>query len=97
MELLDPATQSFAPLPAFLNVPRMFHSAALLQSGRVMMVGGVGLDNGALDSAEIFDPATLSFDIVPAAMTVARLRRARRRWGQLHRRPRRLEERVQMR
>ena len=39
-----------------LNVARSFHSATLLQDGRVLVAGGRGF--GVLDSAELYDPAT---------------------------------------
>jgi N-acetylneuraminic acid mutarotase len=41
-----------------LNTARVFHTATLLQNGKVLVVGG--RDNGAnvLDSAELYDPVT---------------------------------------
>src|SRR2546426_6840862 len=72
-ELFDPATQSFSSLTALLGTPRMFHAAVLLQSGQVLLVGGVGLDNSALNSAELFDPTTQSFSAVGNTMQVARV------------------------
>jgi hypothetical protein len=39
-----------------LNTPRMYHTATLLQSGKVLVVGGIGNDGSVLDSAELYDP-----------------------------------------
>jgi hypothetical protein len=48
--------------PTQMNVPRVFHTATLLQDGKVLIAGG---DNRysitAYDSAEIFDPSTGTF------------------------------------
>lgn len=58
-ELYDPSTQSFAAL-AEMAVPRSRHTATLLPDGKVLVVGGTGLDLGslaALSTAELYDPA----------------------------------------
>ena len=45
-----------------LNTARSFHSATLLQDGRVLVAGGrVGFD--VLDSAELYDPATGTWSV----------------------------------
>ena len=54
-EIYDPATDSFAKLPATMSSTREFHTATLLQSGKVLIVGG----SSAI--AELYDPATKTF------------------------------------
>jgi hypothetical protein len=44
-----------------LSTPRQFHSAALLNDDRVLIVGGVVGANTVLSSAEIYDPQTQTF------------------------------------
>lgn len=62
-ELYDPGTGLFFPLPS-MRFPRAFHTATLLDDGRVLVAGGVtvlegddGLEVATLASAEIFDPS----------------------------------------
>lgn len=50
----DPAT---LPSGSALIPSRMGHSATTLSDGRVLLVGGIGVQ-GVLDSVEIYDPAT---------------------------------------
>ncbi|WP_373913152.1 kelch repeat-containing protein, partial [Streptomyces sp. AGS-58] len=50
----DPAT---LPTGSALIPSRMGHSATTLSDGRVLLVGGIGVQ-GVLDSVEIYDPAT---------------------------------------
>jgi hypothetical protein len=61
-ELFDPATGKFSPAGA-TTVPRHKHAAILLNSGRVLIVGGS--DNhdwhGEYASAETYDPQTSTF------------------------------------
>src|SRR5713101_7199015 len=73
-QIYDPATRSFALLPGRLGVPRQSHGAVLLQSGQVLIVGGLTADGtSALDSAELFDPASQSFASI-GSLQVARWR-----------------------
>lgn len=75
-ELYDPTTGSFAAVATPLSVARMFHTATLLQDGKVVIAGGAGeADVVAVDAAnpfplrprlpistvEVFDPATGAF------------------------------------
>ena len=61
---------SFTPIGAMTS-PRWFHSATLLADGRVLIAGGSGESERALQSSELYDPATGTF--VPTGnMTVAR-------------------------
>lgn len=55
-ELYDPASGAFTPTGSMLR-PRSFHTATLLQNGKVLIAGGVG----ALNSAELYDPSTGTF------------------------------------
>jgi hypothetical protein len=71
MEIFDPWTNTFSLVQA-LNYPKLFHTATLLQDGRVLIAGGrtqiltasgqiTGLINYfASNIAEIFDPASSS-------------------------------------
>jgi len=79
-ELYDPATDQFT-FPASMNESRLTHTATLLQSGKVLIAGGInvtatmsaGTVNGAgasttfSKSAELFDPASISFTCVGGA------------------------------
>ena len=58
-ELYDPATGTFAPTGS-MTFPRVWHSAALLPDGKVLVVGR---DSAAGDdrTAELYDPATGRF------------------------------------
>ncbi|MBI4577223.1 MAG: hypothetical protein HY722_13270 [Planctomycetes bacterium] len=61
-----------------LNVARQFHTATVLADGKVLVVGGTGLDAGgqttvALKSAEIYDPASGSFRLLPHTMALERV------------------------
>ena len=55
-ELYDPVTGTWSDTGA-MKVPRVFHTATLLRSGKVLVTGGI---NGStrLNSAEVYDPAT---------------------------------------
>jgi len=44
-----------------MSVPRVFHTATLLQDGRVLVAGGDNRYTTTYDSAEIFDPSTNAF------------------------------------
>jgi N-acetylneuraminic acid mutarotase len=59
-ELYDPSTGAWSPT-GDLNVPRSWHSATLLQNGKVLVAGGLQYDgsnpSGVSSSAELYDPA----------------------------------------
>lgn len=59
-EVYDPASGTFATLPAAPIVARYYHTANPLPDGRVLFVGGLH-DAQQLASAEIYDPATGRF------------------------------------
>lgn len=58
-EIYDPATGAFKPTGA-MKVAREFHTATLLDDGRVLITGGVS-SSRVLSTAEVFDPATDTF------------------------------------
>jgi hypothetical protein len=64
-EVWDPATRTFSPAGALAR-PRIGHAAALLNDGRVLIVGGEDerIGTGARLPAEVWDPATGTFDEV---------------------------------
>lgn len=55
-EIFDPATNMTAPA-GNLHAPRAWHTATLLDDGRVLIAGGFSWDGG-VSTAEIFDPQT---------------------------------------
>jgi len=61
-ELYDPMTGQFTPT-SNMTVARAYHTATLLQDGRVLIASGVGSDHSEdnLASAELFDPSTGTF------------------------------------
>lgn len=68
-EVYDPVTGSWAPAGE-LAINRIGHTATVLRDGRVLTVGGGGL-NATLVQAEIFDPALNSWSSA-GIMTLAR-------------------------
>jgi hypothetical protein len=59
-EQFDPASGSFTG-GTLMSVPREFHTATLLQDGKVLVAGGDDKNTTPYDTAEIFDPSTNSF------------------------------------
>ena len=55
-ELYDPATGTWSPTGS-MSVPHDGHTLTLLPTGKVLVVGGVGMA-GSLASAELYDPTT---------------------------------------
>lgn len=62
-EIFDPTTNQFGATGS-LAQPRCAHEAILLQSGKVLVVGGVDGNLSALRSAEIYDPLSGTFTAV---------------------------------
>jgi hypothetical protein len=58
-ELFD--GRDFTRLDTLTNAPRRAASATLLSDGRVLIIGGRGLDGEPLASAEVFDPVAGTF------------------------------------
>lgn len=73
--LYDPLRQTFAPLASSsgialrLSAPRAFHSATLLDDGRVLVVGGISKSGEALTtlrSVDVLQPnGRGAFDVIP--------------------------------
>jgi hypothetical protein len=57
-QLYNPSIGDWQPTKGKLNVPRSYHTATLLPSGRVLAAAGLGNTEGFLKSAELYDPAT---------------------------------------
>lgn len=70
-QLYDPATGMFTPTGS-LQVPRSFHTATLLQDGRVLLTGGLDNTGALIASAELYDPATGTFSLTSTPMSTAR-------------------------
>ena len=56
-EVLDTRTLTWSPTGSMAQ-HRQFHTATLLQDGRVLVVGGKTFSGKTLKSAEVYDPAT---------------------------------------
>jgi hypothetical protein len=74
-ELYDPAARKFIAVSNTMSDRRMFHTATLLLSGKVLVAGGVtNLSGDTTSSADIYDPATNSF--TPATLPMDHQRAA---------------------
>jgi len=59
-DLYDPASGTFA-LTSYLNVPRAFHTATLLNNGQVLLAGGAyDAADDVTTSTELYNPVTLT-------------------------------------
>jgi N-acetylneuraminic acid mutarotase len=56
-ELYDPVARNWS-FTGNLTAPRAYHTATLLQNGKVLVTGGSGGGSGALASAELYDPSS---------------------------------------
>ena len=60
-EVYDPSSGTWSPVGS-MSETRAYHSAVLLEDGRVLVIGGTGESAGEdyniLDSTELFDPST---------------------------------------
>ena len=74
-ELYDPTTGTFTAATGSMTAARTYHTATLLQSGKVLISGGdvisYNTSGQSLASAEIFDPSTGTFNAT-GNMTVPR-------------------------
>ncbi len=67
-EVYLPTSGSLGLIP--LNVARAYHTATVLNDGRVLIAGGMsgtGSNQTVLQSAEIYDPATAAFSLITCA------------------------------
>jgi hypothetical protein len=69
LELYDPSTGVFT-LTGSLNIKRQFHTATLLNSGHVLLAGGM-INGQATIGAELYDPTPGSFSVT-GSMSTAR-------------------------
>jgi hypothetical protein len=60
-ELYDPVGGTFTLLSATLNTARVGHTATLLASGQVLVVGGYDPTTGIIADAELYDPTAQVF------------------------------------
>jgi hypothetical protein len=67
-ELYDPTTNSWSTV-GNLNFPRYGHTATLLNTGKVLVVGGVGVP--VSDTGELFDPSTGKWTYTPTNPGIA--------------------------
>lgn len=78
-QIFDPAAKSFSAVSACkdesgsaVTCPRRYnHSATLLKSGKVLIVGGYVTGSSLGDSAEVFDPSTGIFTQLSAKLPAA--------------------------
>ena len=61
-ELYNPATGTFTPT-GNMNVGHNFHTATLLDDGKVLIAGGIAASDAAIPTAELYDPATGTFSL----------------------------------
>ena len=79
--VFDPETDQWSTLSHRMAAARVGHTAALLPSGRVLIVGGA--ERGAfervedlIETVEVFTPWTMQFALVPVGNTTFPIRRA---------------------
>ena len=62
-ELYDPASGTFTLLGITLNFARGAHTATLVSTGQVLIVGGYDPANGILSYAELYDPRGVFYNL----------------------------------
>jgi len=65
LEVIDLKTGSTTQLPAKMSKPRAYHSASLLDDGRVLIVGGTCDTCAGSDFDDLYDPKTDALTPVP--------------------------------
>lgn len=67
-EIYDPESGSFAATSGTMTQPRAYHTATLLEDGRVLITGGLA-PAASTKTTEIFDPATGLFTVADEMKT----------------------------
>jgi hypothetical protein len=62
--VFDRRTGVQTPILSPLNVPRAWHTAVLLPTGQVLILGGIGQGGVGAAFAELFDPSTETFQLL---------------------------------
>ena len=68
LELYNPVTGIFTPV-GNMTTARDGHTATLLSNGKVLITGGMGLEEDILYSAELFDPVTEAITATGSMLT----------------------------
>lgn len=71
-ELFDPVAMTFTRTTGNLATARFWHTATLLNNGKVIITGGNGAFDAHTEIAELFNPSSGTFTQVPGPMAVAR-------------------------
>jgi N-acetylneuraminic acid mutarotase len=71
-EIFSITTHRFTQLDVSMSVPRVKHTATLLQDGTVLVAGGIDDTLTPLASTDIYDPVAKTFTATAATMGVAR-------------------------
>lgn len=61
-EIYDPATRRWTPTTSMRDC-RLQATTTVLNSGKILVVGGTGCTGGSQNTAEIYDPATASWSV----------------------------------
>jgi Galactose oxidase, central domain/Kelch motif len=72
IEIYDPATGKFTvSTDSVMADHRFSHSSILLNNGKVLLVGGIGLAGQKLATAELYDPASAAINKISATGSMA--------------------------
>lgn len=70
--IVDPVAGTTTTLVSSMIDARAWHSATLLSTRQVLIVGGMGAGGQALATAEVFDPDTETFTTIPSSIATPR-------------------------